>query len=406
VVAIVDQGLFAGTNFVVNVYLARHLPQSSYGAFALAQAAYALLASAFGAVLTEPMTVFGAGKYSSRFESYLAALLSASYRISLIASVVTAVAGWVCGRFLAQELGQALFGLAVAVPFLLHALLGRAANYARLRPGASLGGGVLYCVFALLGLLFLEAHDWLTPGSAFFALGAGGFLAATFTIGSLRPRWRGDRIPANQLTEEHWAYGRWALATAATSWVPLNMYYIVLPAWSGLAAGAALKAVMNLAQPALQTLLALTALVLPVLVRRHGSGGRRAVSEAAWRFLVMFAAITIPYLAVVWLVGTSAIDLLYAGKYHSYAAALLWVGLAPVAASAAVILASMQRALERPDRIFWAYCWASAVTLTAGLALTAAWGVSGAAGGFVLSYLVAAVAMLRFWRMDGARSAA
>ncbi|MDR7400087.1 MAG: hypothetical protein QN144_12370, partial [Armatimonadota bacterium] len=61
--AVADQGLFSGANFVVNVLLARWLSPAEYGAFAVALSIFYLLAGFHSAVLTEPMMVFGAGRY-------------------------------------------------------------------------------------------------------------------------------------------------------------------------------------------------------------------------------------------------------------------------------------------------------------------------------------------------------
>jgi O-antigen/teichoic acid export membrane protein len=394
-VAVADQALFAGTNFLVSVFLARHLDATGYGSFALAQAAFWLMGSAYGAVLTEPMIVFGAGRYGDRFSSYLASLIGAHWRIVLPVAAVTGLAGVLCGHVFGTVLGHALLGLAVALPLILLALLGRAANYARMRPGGAIVGSVLYCTIVLPLLVLLNARGWLTPGSAYLALGLGGAVAGVTTLTGLRPVWTPDRIPFRDLSSEHWAYGRWALATAAVSWIPLNVYYVVLPAWVGLAAGAGLKALMNLAQPALHTLLALTNLMLPVLVRRREAGGRDAVLGAAVRFLVIFASIAVCYAAVLWLLQGRAFDLLYGGKYREYAPALVWVGLIPVAASATVVLGSVLRAVERPDQVFRASASAAVVALTAGFALAAGGGVAGAAAAIVIAYLVTGVLMLR-----------
>jgi O-antigen/teichoic acid export membrane protein len=377
------------------VFLARHLDAAEYGSFALAQALFWLLGAAYGAVITEPMTVFGAGRYGNRFSPYLAALIGAHWRLVLPVAAATALAGVLCGRAFGTAVGQAFLGLAGAFPLILLALLGRAANYARLRPGGAIVGSLLYCAVVLAGLQFLYVHAWLTSGSAFLALGSGGGVAGVVTLTSLRPDWKVERIPLRSLAREHWAYGRWALATAGVSWVPRNIYFLVLPAWAGLAAGAGLKALVNLAQPALHTLLALTSLMLPVLVRRRQAGGPAAVTGAALRFLVFFATISLFYLGALWLLRERVFDLLYGGKYREHASALLWVGLMPMAASGTVVLGSVLRALERPDHVFRASVWGAGVALTAGFALAVGQGVVGAAAAIVISYLVTGVMMLR-----------
>ena len=55
--AVLDQALFAGSSFSINILLARWLPPVQYGAFALAFFLFLLLGALHTAVLTEPMLV-------------------------------------------------------------------------------------------------------------------------------------------------------------------------------------------------------------------------------------------------------------------------------------------------------------------------------------------------------------
>jgi O-antigen/teichoic acid export membrane protein len=54
--AVLDQALFSGANFLVNILLARWLPPEEYGAFAVALSIYYLLLGFHTAVITEPMS--------------------------------------------------------------------------------------------------------------------------------------------------------------------------------------------------------------------------------------------------------------------------------------------------------------------------------------------------------------
>src|SRR5437667_258874 len=82
-VAVTDQALLAGTNFLVNVFLARWMAPAPYGAFALALALSWLLRTANDAVLTGPLTVFGAGRHGDCFPSYLGAVLGCQLWVTL-----------------------------------------------------------------------------------------------------------------------------------------------------------------------------------------------------------------------------------------------------------------------------------------------------------------------------------
>src|SRR5438045_8021636 len=69
--AIADQGLFAGSNFILNIVLARWLSPDEYGAFGVAFSIFLLVGTLHSSLLTEPMTVFAPGKFRERIEKYV-----------------------------------------------------------------------------------------------------------------------------------------------------------------------------------------------------------------------------------------------------------------------------------------------------------------------------------------------
>src|ERR1700685_915370 len=88
--AVLDQGLFASSNFLLNVLLARWLAPADYGAFALAYSIFLLLLVLHNALLTAPMLVFGSGKYRERFREYLGVLLRVHFTLMLPVAAVLA----------------------------------------------------------------------------------------------------------------------------------------------------------------------------------------------------------------------------------------------------------------------------------------------------------------------------
>ena len=85
--AITDQAFFSGANFVVNILLARWLPPKEYGAFAVALSIFYLLLGFHTALITEPLMVFGAGKYRSEFCKYFGIVMWGHWIVSVLISV-------------------------------------------------------------------------------------------------------------------------------------------------------------------------------------------------------------------------------------------------------------------------------------------------------------------------------
>ena len=73
--AVMDQGLFATSNLILNILLARWITPVEYGAFTVSYTIFLWLGTFHTALITEPMLVFGAGKYKECFLDYLRVLL-------------------------------------------------------------------------------------------------------------------------------------------------------------------------------------------------------------------------------------------------------------------------------------------------------------------------------------------
>jgi hypothetical protein len=98
--AVLDQVLFAGSSFSINILLARWLPPVQYGAFALAFFLFLLLGALHTAVLTEPMLVFGASVYRGRVRAYLGRHVMLHVLVSVATAIVLAVGAgvvWLSG---------------------------------------------------------------------------------------------------------------------------------------------------------------------------------------------------------------------------------------------------------------------------------------------------------------------
>ena len=73
--AIVDQGLISGSNFLIGILLARWLMPEQYGAFALAFSVFLLLSYVYQSFLAEPQAVFSGSAYRGSLREYLKTLL-------------------------------------------------------------------------------------------------------------------------------------------------------------------------------------------------------------------------------------------------------------------------------------------------------------------------------------------
>ena len=402
--AISDQALFSGANFGLNILLARWLAPAEYGAFSLAYSVFLLFAVVHTALFIEPMMVFGSGKYQRVFANYVRVLLRAHWAVMVPGTVLLFATAFVLGKLYSETARTAFMGLALSGAAILLFWLVRRVFYVLLQPAWGVLGGALYSVGVMACLWMLQATGQLSTATAFVSMGAASLLASLILFARFGTTLltRSTEPTLREVAADHWRYGRWAIASSAISWFPGSIYYALLPAWLGLEASAALRALMNFIMPVLQAIAALSMLLVPMLVRDRDHGGFSRMNRTMLLFLMLFCGGAVLYGGVLWVARGQVFQLFYAGKYGQYAGwPYLLAALLPLGTCATAVLGNGLRALERPDRTFWCYLGSVASALAAGIPLARAYGVTGALVGLHLSSLVTAGMMGWFyWRIS------
>ena len=405
--AILDQGVFAGTNFVISILLARWLSPEQYGMYAVAFAVFLFLVNFHQALLLEPMLVFGSSVYRDRLRGYLKDLLLLHVGLSLV--MVLSLVGFAA---MALKLGQAkglstaLLGLAFAGPSILLFWVLKRIFYLRLSPGPSVASALLYCGLTIGGLAIVYKHGLLSTFSALLMMGFGGLGASVPLFVYL-----GLRLPSSSHASglldawgRHWRYGRWALGANAMMWVPINAFYPLLSRFSGMAQAGELKALMNFAAPMLQTCAALSSLMIPYSARVLADRGNAGVSVVLRRMTLLCVSCAVPYWVVLLVFKGTAFRMLYSGQYLQVAYLLPIVALASVFGSAFFGPAIVLRSMESPRLVFAAVSVSSCVAVAVGVPLTRALGVGGAVWSIVLSEALAFAAAVFLLRRKAHKS--
>lgn len=387
-----DQALFAGSNFALNILLASWLTPREYGVFSLAFAVYLFALSLHQATIQEPMLVFGPGRYKGRLPEYLGTLVYGHFAFSAVFSLAFLLAGTGFALWGPKALSTIMMSLAAAGPFILLLFLMRRACYVRLEPHLATSGGAWYLIFMLGGAYLLYRTDWLSASSVLGVMGISSLAVSLWLAVRLRVRFPplrdGELVRDSFAT--HLKYGKWSVPNQALNWIPMNMPYLVLPILGGLAAGGSFKALMNLISPMLQGIWSLSNLALPALVRAREKG--RAAFNSRLRFaLISLVLVPAVYWVCLGLAHYPLISWLYDGRYAEHSELLWLLGLSPIFAAAKLIMGNSLRAHERPDWLLLAHAIPAAAALTLGTWLMYLWGVAGAGASLLLSQVVTVV---------------
>lgn len=390
--SILDQGMASSANFLVNILLARWLPPEEYGAFAVALSVFYLLAGFHTAVLTEPMMVFGAGKYREHFRKYLGMLLYGHLGISALISLALGIAALVTARYGSRALAQALAGLAIASPFLLLLWLARRACYVPMRPRwAAVGSGV-NLVLVLGGVLALWKMEMLSGFTGLVLLGAAASVASLVVFLPLRPQVAGFvGIPTAQMVAaDHRGYGSWNLLAVAAYWASGQILMLLIPIFLGLAASAAVAAVWNLYRPVGLFMQSLGLVILPTFSRwvDQGMPGpelRRRVMRLA---LLLGGAVAL-YGTALTAAAKPVLHLLYAGKYDEHWVLVGLFGMSTAMSIATGVFLSLLKARGRVHLVSGIWMLSALLIAILSVPLMYLAGLEGAIVAAVVAYAVA-----------------
>ena len=407
--AVTDQALFSGANFLLSMLMARRLSAAEYGAYSLAYSVFLFLSALHKALFIEPMMIFGTGKYSEKFPGYARQLIGLHVVVLGPASVAVWAISAVLGRYYSADTQAAFEGMAISSLFILIFWLARRAFYVVMKPALGVLSSCLYfgAIAIMAGALW--ATDTLSVWSAFLAMGAASVLVSGILLSrvvAVRAPESAARPQLHQVIGDHWRYGRWAVASEIASWFPSNIYYLLLAAWLGLGHAGGLRAVTNFVMPVLQAIVAVNMLMLPALVRDRRDGGAHKMNQTMMLFFILYGAGCAAYLCALWLFRGHLFQIFYGGRYSQYMGwPLLLAGFLPVGNCAAAVLGNGLRAMERPDRMFWAMIGSAVGAAAFGIPLTAKFGVTGALAGYLCSSVVYVAALWCLYRPLGSAKA-
>lgn len=389
--AITDQGLISLSNFVLNILLARWLTPADYGAFTVGFSVLLIIGSFHSALLTDPMLVFGAGRFAGKSSSYLRVLVLGHWVLTAPLALVALAVALGLRFWSVDTLSSAVLGLALAAPLYQLPMLLRRAFYVRMEPREAAAASGLYVAFSLVTAFALSRATNLSAASGFIAMTAGSVVSTAWLLLRLRVGWSiPNRDEISNVLSVHWAFSRWGLGVSVAWWVRSSLYYLILPISGGLEASAAFRAMVNLIMPLMQTI----GSIGPLLLSAFAAARARADFDAiVRRVALLLGAGAVAYWVALGLFAEPILIWLYEGKYAEHGHLAWIIGLLPVCAAIGAAVGTALRALQRPDYDFWVTALSALAALTIGVLLVRNWGVAGAVAGWTLSYIISTVLM-------------
>jgi O-antigen/teichoic acid export membrane protein len=398
--ALLDFGLYSGSNFLLGILLARWMAPEQYGAYALAFSIFILVTFLYQALLLEPLSVFSGTTYSKNLRGYLKSNFWLHWGVSAVICVLlgaTAIAAKVWWHSPASAMAFA--GVTAATPFILIHVLGRRSFYLKLSPGPAAFGSSFYCLLVVSGSFLVYKLGWLSPFSAFLVMGLAALVGGVIMVFQLNAKLEPatEQMYLHETWKKHWEYGKWALGTCIVGWIPTYVYIPLVSKIAGLVVTAELRALMNLGGPVLQTYAALSMLFLPYAARVQAEQGRHGSKALTRKLTALFVVGATAYWIVLIPLRRPLFNLLYAGKYMDASSLLPLFAAETIIWSAALGPAIVLRAMEYPRSLFFANAAASVVAIVFGIPATRYFGLPGVIWSMVLAnvlYVVVAFILL------------
>lgn len=317
--SICDQALFSGTNFAIQIALARFLTLEDYGAFGIAFSIYLFAMGVFMAFTVEPLAIILAGRGHGECRKYLSHILFVLLLVSAIPGTLLVAVMLVTTVTAADTRALAIAAAATLPPLLVH-WGARRACYQLGRPSTafvstvaySLVAGAAFTVSYRQGTLSVETGFWTMALGAIAAIGVACTMLRLIPLPPGRNRWK-------PMANEHWRHGRWILGSSVVYWFLTWGIIPLIGSVFGTAAAGAFRAFANLVVPLAQGIAALNTYLAPTAAHGFHAQGDAYLRKFASIATPLFLFMGVVYAVILIADPNSLLGLIYGpGRYAGY----------------------------------------------------------------------------------------
>jgi len=399
-IAILDQTVFSGSNFVLNILLARWLVPEYYGAFSLSFAIYLFFSGFHNALILEPMSVLGLAKYSHLLKKYLAGQFFIHVIVAGLSGLFILIIGLVLLFFhlVDQVLSLFIIGTGIFLPLMLLMWLARRSCYISGRPQWALISSLVYSCILIFGAFFL--HNQERPASPlhwYLLIGVASLSGSLLIyvnpeiVAFINPHW----LP---WLREQWSFGKWIVLAAFLNFAGTQIQLFVVATHLGLDQAGAFRALQNFMLPMMQILTAVSTLMIPAISLEFGRQNFHQMNSKAMQVVVGLTAVSFVYLATLFIFAKPAEQLLYNGKFSEFTSLIPLIGLVPFITAMEIGFSLVVRSLQRPAYYAVSTGAMASAGIIFGSILVNIWDVRGAVCSTIIVALVSLVVNAWFYQ--------
>lgn len=376
--AIADQGMISGTNFVSAIVIGRCCGAETLGLFALVASAMAMIIGIQDQLITAPYVLYHNRRHGLNLQRYMGSVLI--HHCIFIAIVTLGMLACLVGvNDSDQTVRIVTLVLLLGTPAILLRTFIREISLAHCNVLTVIAVDAAVCVTRLVTVAVMLSVDQVNLPVIYAVLGASCLVTAA--VWMLRNRWMFSFNKKSAIISwcRNWRFGRWAMAThlAGTS-TPYLMPWVLFvmhgeSATGFLASCSVIVGVCNI------MLAGMCDFLIPRSAAAYARGGISELRKIQ-RSMLTISVLTIGSVCVIAaLFGEQIINTLYDGKFVGAGGMVTWLTLAVLANAIGMAAGNGLWAIDRPRANFTADMVTLTVAVIAAFTLVGPYGAPGAA---------------------------
>ncbi len=338
-IAVADQILFSGSNFLLNIFLVKLLTTADYGLFGSLYSIYLLTCISFIAIFLEPYIYYkNTLKDTLRYTSLHAGLANAL----LVLSLLFTISGFLVQQYLLVYIAYT-FSTCVIYFYKRHFV-------SILAPKYSLFISLNYFILISVGLLCLNYLIEKTILNAFFVLNIASILSVLPSILS-NSQFKTflykthNIVEFSRILKNQKKYSFHCFTSGVLSWVPNNIYFILLPLFYSREINALFKALQNINLPITHLNIAIVSLLVPIFMK--SSKPEKLIKTIS----TLFTVLPLLYLSIILFSLKYIEHFIYNDKYNLTPLVVSIFLLSIIPEIIANIYKAYFRSIERPELV-------------------------------------------------------
>jgi O-antigen/teichoic acid export membrane protein len=390
---LIDQALFAGSNFVLSLLLARWMSTEGFGAFYVIYSIFLLTASLHTAILSEPLLVIGSTKYEKNLSNYLGVTVLIHFILTFVVSISIGAIALFSPLSHSFETANALLGMSIALPFILFQWLMRRACYTVMKPMLAAVGSALYLTILFFGIFFGYHIGLFTPLFVWCILGFAGLIVSLWLLWILKLdiSFHLKKETFNGIIRDNWHFGSWNLLGTGINWFSGQVILVLVPICLGLNTSAKASAALNFFSPLNSLMQSVSILMLPTFSRAFVNHNLYELRKKALLFSIPLAGGFLLYGLFVSMFSDNISRIIYNGKYSGLSPIVLLFTFSYTASAFVSVFTVVIKSVKMVR--FTSYVWGiSAVVSTIfTIPMIKFFGLRGAIMTLAVSYIIAAI---------------